>query len=234
MAYSYVKTGLNSGNAATVTFSPTNVGDLLIVGSATSAGGGSPTASITDNLSDTWSTALATHVDSSTGQFISCFFLPNCPAGITTITLTFSGGTPGTTDIFCTEYSGIATTSPLNAGPGANYQTNPGTGANAVTSASITVSQQPALLFGCFYDSNFPTMTAGTGFTRRQSSGSNGWMTEDQRLTATGSYAATATDPAGASAWTTSIALAFLEPSGGGGGPQPLLMMNRRNVLYTI
>ncbi len=69
MAFSFVKQGhASAGNV--LTFSPTNAGDLLILVSVTSAGGGTPTlTSVVDNNSVSWLQALATSANEG-GDFL--------------------------------------------------------------------------------------------------------------------------------------------------------------------
>jgi hypothetical protein len=215
MAYAFVKVGTNSANSNVVTFSPTNAGDFLIVMSDTSAGAGNPTASITDNLSSSWQTARAT-TGFGAARYLTAFYLPNCPGGITSITLTYNGGTPGTVTIGVFEYSGVATTTPLIVASTFQSQATPGTGVDAIVSPTINVTTQPALLFGVLIDNNNHTsITVGTGFTRRDSGSTllnQGWMPEDKRVTATGNTTATARDATNGGADTyLNITMAFAE-----------------------
>jgi hypothetical protein len=211
MAYAYVKDGANASNGNTITFSPTNSGDLLVVCISTSAGGGSPTVTFTDNLSDTWSTAQAT-VNDGNGAYHSIFYLLNCPAGITTLTATFNGGTPGTCNMVVAEYSGLASYIGVAT---KNTQASPGTGTNAITSNNVNVSTQPALLLGYTYDINQNNVSAaGTSplaFTLRYGASQNtGQAFEDARVTATGNALANFTTIHGTDTFTT-FAVAFAE-----------------------
>src|ERR1700729_2650200 len=107
MAYAFVGTAQNSANANTITYSPT-AGNYLIVISATSQGGGTPTASIADNSSGSWTMQKATSQDGGgANDFFTVFTQGSAAAGITTITITYVGGTPGTTDIAVIKYSGL-------------------------------------------------------------------------------------------------------------------------------
>jgi len=195
MPYAFVKTVANTANSNVLTFSPTNAGDLLIFLSITSSGGGTPTASITDNLGSTWSTAKAT-VQSTTGNWITEFYLPNCPAGITSITTTYVGGTPGTCNTQCIEYSGIATTTPLLTASTPAAQTSPGTATDAITTGNVTVSGAPMLFFAWSYNSDGGQPNSGTGFASQGSTHSDTTF-EDRRFTVSGTYAATFTAVAG-------------------------------------
>lgn len=215
MAYSFVKTGQNSLNSNVISFTPTNPGDLLILFSRTSSGGGSPSiTSVVDNNSVSWLSAIATNVYGSGPEpFFTIYYLPNCEAGITSATVTYNGGTPGGTDLLIAEYSGIATTTPLIATPVGQAQATPGTTTDAITSGSMSVaSSVPAALIGIVLNAGDSDTVAGTGFTARLLADNN-WMLEDKRITTTGSYAATATAPThGAGDSYITFVLAFSEP----------------------
>jgi hypothetical protein len=218
MAYAYVGSALNSSNSNAVSYSPT-AGNLVVVFSETSAGGGTPTATITDNQSSPgWTTAIASvKASSSPVEWLTAFYLPNCGSGITTITLTYNGGTPGTTNLLVVEYSGIATSSPLT-GTAYQAQSAPGTTTDAISSTAGAISKAPAAIVGCSFNIEEDTyFVAGTGFTGRNTA--SYIVVEDQRQTSTGSYAATWTDSTkGGSDNYLTVMLAFAEPSGGGGG----------------
>lgn len=219
-AYAFVNCANNGGSGNTVSYSPT-AGNLIVVLSGSSPGSGSPTASIADNKSDAYSTALATTSFDSGSAFVTVFYLPNVPSGITTLTLTYSGGTPGTTDILVCEYSGLATSSPLIVASGLNALNAPGTGTNAVISSTINVTSQPAALIGLSYDEYLNHMgSAGTSpltFTARYgTASSDGLFIEDARLTSTGNTHTASTAATGADYYGV-VALAFAETGGSGG-----------------
>jgi hypothetical protein len=223
MAYAFVGSGQNASNGNTITYSPT-AGNYLLVASLTSAGGGSPIASIADNGSGSWVTQKATSQDgSANNDFYTVFTSGACAAGITTITLTYAGGTPGTTDIVVVEYSGLSPTG-FQAISAFNQQINPGTGTNAIVSNTVTVSTAPAALIGLIIaptgDSNITAGTTPISFTLRiLSSGSSTLMIEDARVTSTGTPIATASGPShGAATTYVSYAMAISESGGGGGG----------------
>lgn len=207
----------NTANGATVTISPT-AANLLIIAIKTSAGGGTPTASLTDNLSDTYSTALATFSGSSWN--ITFFYLKNIPSGITTLTATFAGGTPGNTDISVVEYSGLDTSAPFIGITADNIQVAPGATTDVITSATISLTNVPAMLIGFSIDNpNNGTPTAGTGFTGHGSGGTSAGAAtwEDKRFTSNTTPAATFTSATHGTDTFDTFALAFSEPSAGGG-----------------
>lgn len=188
-AVAFVKCAENAGTTNSVSFTPTNTGDLLLAFSATSAGAGSPTATASDNLSDTWSSVQATV--QSGAYYITEYVLPNNPSGITSVTFTYNGGTPGTTYLSVCEVSGAATSSPVSAHI-AQGQANPGVTADAITSGATTAS---GYIFGMeLPGAPHSTLVSGTGYTQEFQGGSIGSTAEDVTKGSSGSYAATFTD----------------------------------------
>lgn len=232
MSYAFDVAANNVSNANTISIAPA-AGDVIVVFSETSSGGGSPTFTVADNVGgDSWVVPFSGQLQ--TTWYYSVAYLLNCPAGITTLTATFNGGTPGNTNMRAVAYSGVSGS--YIGITSANFQTAPGSGANAITSNALNVTAQPSLLIGLCHDvaenGGFTAGSSPLAFTLRGTL-LNGLAIEDTRVTATGNASATFTN-SHASDNMVSWALAFSEGSGGGGGPQPLLMMNRRNVLYTI
>ena len=194
MPYTFVGAKTNTANGNSITYTATP-GNLLVVLSWTSAGGGSPTASISDNLGSTWNTRTATaSIGAGFGApWYTAFDLPNCGA-VTSITVTYNGGTPGTTDILILEYSAIDTAAPY-IGTTQAAQSAPGGGATLSSGNLSVASGVPALLIGVSRDDQSNGgFTAGAGYTGRSVTGSAWIYVEDQRATSTGSYAATATE----------------------------------------
>jgi hypothetical protein len=209
----FVKSVANSSNSNTVSFAPANTGDLLVVDVATSVGGGPPTtASITDNLGSFWQIAMPTTAVTY-GQYQTRFYLPNCSTSINLITLTFQGGTPSQTYIVVTEYSGVALTNAHIGSTIFNQQTTPGTATDAVTSPTLNITSQPALIVGGSYDGGQDSFTVGTGYSLAYSIGTVAWNIEYKRTTSTGSAVATWTSSHGTGDNFSSIASAFAEAS---------------------
>jgi hypothetical protein len=216
-AFVAVGNGHNTANGNTITYTAT-AGNTLIVGAFTSAGGGSPTATIADNgTGSTWTTQLATTTFAS--QFVT-FFTGVAGTGVTTITVTFSGGTPGNVFLGVLEYSGLSPTGFLGISTG-NLQAVPGsaagTGTNAVTSTNVNVTSQPAALIGWFWEfggnGGGSAGTSPIAFTRRLNIA--GIMTEDARVTATGNAVANATNSNASVDTMLSFAIAISEGSSG-------------------
>lgn len=204
-AAAWVQTAVNNGATAYVNISPT-AGNALLIQSATSPGGGSPTVTAVQAMSavngggsvlatGTVPAPLATVV--GTNYYITGAYVLNLPAGVASVLLTFNGGTPGTTNIVVVEVSGVATSGAFIAGAQQDQNT-PGTTANAITSTAATVGSAPAYLLGISSDAPLNTghLAAGTSpiaYTLRGSNSQFG-VAEDASEASTGSYAATFTD----------------------------------------
>jgi hypothetical protein len=220
MAYGYVGSASNALNVPTITYSPT-AGNYLVVVSETSTGAGNPVASIADNAGGTWTTRKATVNDGTLGNYFSVFTCSSAATGVVLITLTFAGGTPGNTNLSVIEYSGLSATG-WQGISAFKEQVTPGAAANAITSNSLSVSAQPALLLGWVVEENANGgTTVGTSpiaFTGRITGGAVN-MLEDARVTSTGSVIATATSTGhGAADTFMSYVMAISEPASGGGG----------------
>lgn len=233
-AGAFVQVARNTAATTFVNISPT-AGNLLTLTSATSAGGGNPTVTAIQAMSAaggtgsvlatfTIPTALATAVSGSGNFWITGAYLANVPSGVASVLLTITGGAPGSLDIQVSEYSGLATTSPLIVSI-RQFQSAPGTTANALSSSTASVSSIPAFIVGAMYDENGNAgdINAGTSFTKL---GTNTavWSLEDRRETgATGSYAATATAATngGTDKYDTTL-YAFSEAAGGSAATPPV------------
>lgn len=166
---------------------------------------------VSDTLNGSYGTAKAiTGVIS--GRALTAFVMLNAAPGVTVISGTTA--TAGTGQIWVVEVSPCAAYLVAVA----NVQTNPGAGADAITSGLIgTLSNVPALIVGItkqFAGATTPP-SAGTGFT----AGTTGWgsagtaraRSENLRVTASTSIAATFTSPDGAAAQYQTIAVALAE-----------------------
>jgi hypothetical protein len=219
MAYAYVGSAQNAGNAATITYSPTG-GNYLIVVSETSAGGGSGIPTVT-GISDNgtggsgWTIEKATSQDGATNNdWFTVAVSPVASTGATTIALVFANGPPGTTNLAVIEFSGLSATG-WQGISAFNEQVAPGAGTNAIASNNVNVTTQPALLLGWMCDElGNGGWTAGTSpnaFTRRVNGNYN--MLEDFRITATGNALATATNTHGAADDFINYVMAISEPT---------------------
>jgi hypothetical protein len=187
-------------------FSSTTAGNLLVVLIQWSdSGGTNPT------MPAGWTSAGA-KITNAGNSSLHAFYDPNNPGGITSVQpSSWDNGTPGDISIAGSEYSGIATSSPLIV-LASQSQASPGTGTDAVTSGTGNVTSQPALIWGCVLGAG-TSYVAGTGFTQRSAWGFS--CVEDKRVTATGNQAATFTAAGSASNVQTAM-LAFAEAGAGG------------------
>jgi hypothetical protein len=219
MPYAYVNSGINNGASNQITYNPA-AGNLAVLLSLTSVGAGSPTLTgVQDNNSVAWTQGIATYSFDSGSAYLTAYYKANCEAGITTITGTYNGGSPGGITLIVIEYSGIATSSPL-INTVSNSQTGPGTGANALTSGTISVPTVPALCLGMVVDDvGGNPISAGTSpnaFTSRfTTTTGNDIILQDFRLTTGSAVGSTATASQGAASFG-SMFLAFAESGGGG------------------
>lgn len=123
----------------------------------------------------------------------------------------------------CEEWSGVNSASDPHDGttPAGNIQATPGTGANGITSSSITTTTNGDLILGVTANTSSGTavVTAGTGFALTGTSyNANIAATflEQQTQSTAGAISATFTQAAANSAIT--FVLAVKPPGGGGGG----------------
>ncbi len=130
-------------------------------------------------------------------------------AGSNTLTATFDGPASWA-EVRYIEYSGVSTTNALDVTASAS-----GTSANA-SSGAVTTSNANDVIVGANYVQN-DTPGAGSGFTEEQYSGYASIL-EDQYVSTTGSYSATA--PESPSGWWIMQMAAFRaagSPAGGEG-----------------
>jgi hypothetical protein len=175
---------------ASVTFNPVaynapnTAGNTLVVFARFTGGSGTPT--IKDTNGNTWVELFS----NTNGSDINVIWAAYGAAGTTTTNyVTVAQPTQNTLQIAIAEYSGVTSVSPqLDQSTSA---TGTSTSAN---SGSATTTQANELILG-FIDnatSNGLTVTPTNGFTARQTVNGN-LVLMDKTVTATGSYAATAT-----------------------------------------
>ena len=169
------------------------LGNLNIV-----AVGWNDTASTVTSVSDSRGNVytLAIGPTSGTGLRQSIYYAKNIAAGSNTVTVTFSQAAVYV-DIRVLEYSGLDTTNPLDVTAGAA-----GTGTSA-SSGSATTTTAKELIFGAGMTTthfNGP----GTGFVSRIITNPDADIAEDQQVTSTGTYSATA--PTTSSNWVMQMA----------------------------
>jgi hypothetical protein len=126
-------------------------------------------------------------------------YLLNIPSGINSIKGVWTGGTPGSNFITVTELSGVASSGGFVTGK-QNTQSAPGTGANAITTGTTSVSSSAKYLLGVcsdFLGNN--TFAVGSSYTIIGTKGPDS-IAEGQGISSSGSYAATFTDSTNGSA----------------------------------
>ena len=141
---------------------------------------------------------ITSQYDVNNNQSLGICFAANIKAGATTVTATFNGSPPYRR-ILIHEYSGIATTNPVDV-----TKTNIANGtttSNAITTtAGVTTANGDLIFAAVMDDAGTTTITPGTNFTQRGFVGRD-MATEDLVQTTAGSMAAT---------WTFSAAHRYL------------------------
>jgi Polysaccharide lyase len=190
-----------SGTSMPVAYPANVAAGHLLVGMFRASG----TTSVSDSRNGAW-TRAATASDGIN----SIWYRANAAAGATTVTV--SGTTSGSIRAVIAEYSGVATSAPLDA---TACNTGTGTTATTGTTASVPAGELAFAGLGSF-DSGI-TVSAGTGATlRNQFTGTNGTSAdEDVASTTAGTQNKSFTlNPGSTSGWAACIAT-FKPPSGG-------------------
>jgi hypothetical protein len=176
----------SSASTASVNFSSAQgAGDLNVVvigwiGSASNA-----PSSVSDSENNTYTLAVGPTRYGGLAEAI--YYAANikaASAGSNSVTVTMNGSV-SYLDVQTTEYSGIVTSNPLDGAIGS------GGTALAMSSGSVTTSNANDLLIGDVY-LNGGVTSVGSGYTLRQTT-NFGSILEDEVVSATGNYAATAT-----------------------------------------
>jgi len=142
--------------------------------------------SVTDTSGNVYNLAVGPTVQSGHATQ-AIYYAPNiasAAAGVNAVTVTFSGGA-AYPDVRVAEYGGITTTSPLDvtaSAQGSSLQSSSG-------SATTTVARE--LIIGANLVQT-STQKAGSGFTSRTITVPDGDILEDEIVSATGTYTATA------------------------------------------
>jgi hypothetical protein len=170
-------------------------------------------SSVKDSSGNAYQLAIGPTVLSG-GLSQSIYYAKNisaAKAGANAVTLTF-GTAASFPDVRILEYSGIDTVSPVDVVAGT-------TGNNATSSSgSVTTTNAADLLVGGNIVQSLTT-GAGSGFTRRLLTNPDGDIAEDQIVSATGSYSASA--PLNAAAGWVMQMVAFRSASSGSTPPPP-------------
>ena len=173
---------ISSGTVSNLTFGqPNTSGNLIVVYVVWSNAGA---VSVSDTNGNTYAPAAPVTRWNKNAWSSQVFYARNVAGGANTVRATFGNSIASFGIAYIHEYSGIDRTSPLDVSSAAIGSTS------SMSSGSATTTNPRSLLFGAGA-SAYEVTAAGSGFTSRRSDFGN--RTEDRTVTATGSYAATAT-----------------------------------------
>lgn len=116
---------------------------------------------VSDDVNGSWTIIPGSLADGGNGWQTQAAVKPNVAGGTTTITATFTGGGTGNAIMEALEYSGAATSSPVDASASA-AQT--GGGGTTPSCAITTVTDHAAIVATSMASSN---ATVGSGYTQR-------------------------------------------------------------------
>ena len=157
----YVTGNVSACSAAScaVNLTGTNAGDLIVLDlfvlDSTSV------STVADTQGNQY-TLIGSQTWSSHNFVERLYYTKNIPGGADTATVTLSGSKYMEVHLY--DYSGLDTSSPLDA------SATPNTGTSVTgTSGMVTTTNANDLLFGFFHSDNGVTNTAGSGFTGRTS-----------------------------------------------------------------
>ena len=184
----FVQGGANSrGNVNSISAAfPSSVGTgHLLVAAVGYAGNNidSVAFTMTDSLGNSWVSAVGP-VRRDTHGVAQIFYVKSSLGGADTVTVTSNSGSAAL-ELYAHEYNGTDTSAPLDVtASGQGSSTTPSTSAVTTTAAN-------EVIFG--YAGLTNPGAAGSGFTARETLG--GDVSEDELVTATGSYSATFSQP---------------------------------------
>jgi len=182
--------------------SSTHAGDLLLV--AFDYAPNVTPASVTDSQGNVFTT-VGNQLSTPGGALSRVYYATNIKGGADTVTVTLSG-TSSYLELYLSEYSGINSTSPIDAQAGSSGN------AGAVSSGSVTTTAAGDIIYGyCVADWG---CTAGSGFAARSTLDGN--LMEDKTAGSAGSYAATGSATNG---WT--MQMVALSPASASSGAPP-------------
>ena len=160
--FAYVQSA-GTSDTTTASFSSNNTAGNTIIAAISWGNNATPTCS--DSQGNTYTIATNTY-DSTNNQSLGICYATNIKAGANTFTLDAGGAS--STRILIHEYSGIASTNPVDITK--TNIANATTAANNVTSTAATTTANNDLIFGTVMDdTGITSITAGTSFTQRQS-----------------------------------------------------------------
>jgi hypothetical protein len=184
----------NNSSSGTISqsFAQNNVAGDLIVVAVSWGSNAAPSITTSDTQQNTYSLATS-QWDSGNNQGLAILYAPNIRAGANAVTVSL-GNSDDSRRIVISEYSGIATTNPLDVSA-KNLSAQASTSTNGATSNAATTTTNGDLIFGAVMDDsgNFGNISAGTGFTERFTLNNVDTATEDTIQPSIGSVAATFT-----------------------------------------
>ena len=145
-------TGSGQGSSSQIVFTPTNAGDLLIIGFFQ--------VSATNTIVSVTDTNGTTHLlkTQTVNLVAGMYYVPNCAAGAHTITVTYSGS--AWNDLFVAEYSGADAVNPIDV-------SNAAQGASGVNPATtLTTTKANEYLVGWVHAEG-TVLAVGGGFASR-------------------------------------------------------------------
>jgi fibronectin type III domain protein len=151
--------------------------------------------SVSDSQGNTYQLA-AGPTKQSTALSQSIYYAKNIVGGSNTVTVRFSGSA-NYPDIRILEYSGLDTSNPLDVAGGGSGSGSPSSSGAITTTSPLEVLVAANTVTGL-------TNSAGSGFTQRILTSPDGDIAEDEVVTASGSYTATA--PLSSGGWVMQIA----------------------------
>lgn len=206
-------------NTAVTLGSAVAVGDTLLLATTTAGDTTTFAPTVTDQLGNTYTKITAAQggqlVDTPNAQSVDYWWCIVAHAGTPTITYKPDAASKNWLGIKGSHFTGSDASSTRRDSKGA-LQTNPGAGANAITTASVAALSGD-LLWGGSGDpgSGFATEAAGTGFTGSAIDATTGLI--DEWKTAGGAGALTLTDATNGAAATYMTCAVAITPAGGTG-----------------
>lgn len=177
-AFTQFKQQVGTGGNTTAYISSNTAGNFLVCGIEINSG---TAISLADTQLNTWS-AVTSLVNNGGSNWVQLWAAPNCKAGANSVV--YTGGVGAYTNCNILEYSGIATSSPQD-GSGVS-----GTGSSAAMAATLSgiTAGDLAIAYGVGASDS---VTTGSGWTQRFTSGSDGFSgLVDQVVVGTSAVAA--------------------------------------------
>jgi hypothetical protein len=177
----------NIGSATSDTLaygSNVSAGSLLVMSARVGDVDGDKTWTVSDSVNGSWTRANGVFL-SGHGE-LEIWYFPNAASGATTVTLSF-GGSASSIRWSIHEYSGVATSSPLE-------QNNSASGANGLpNNYDVTTTAANQLLFGVLGLNVINTVSPEPDFTLRAqvpAAPNTRYATQDRIVSSAGTYAA--------------------------------------------